>query len=144
MLVRVFPEQIGDAWDTLRRAVVPSLPRADQVDAVQIANVLFSLMSEKAQLWVYYRTGEDLKRLPIMVLVTTIQRDEVARTANLLIYTAVSLATPTQEEWDDGLETLYSFADSLGLLDVVAYASDEATRLFMSRGGSKISNYVRF
>lgn len=141
MLIQILPERIGDAWDVLRPVIAPALPKESQINTEDVANVLFSLLMERAQLWVYYREGEQEK--PRAVIVTTLTKDEVLRRASLLVYTAVALDNLTKEDYDSATEALYSYAEGLGMDSVVAHTSDEAARLWLQRGARKISNLLR-
>ena len=132
------------SWDLLRPYIVPSLPRQDQIDTEIVSNVLLALMLEKAQLWVYYRDGEEDLHKPLALIITTIAEDIVARRYSLLVYTAMALEeTMLDKDYEDIVEVLYSYANGRGMSDVVAYAQDAAARFWASKGAKKISNFMR-
>jgi len=142
MLVRLVPEQIGQGWDVLRGLIAQALPSEVSVRSEAMVNLLRSLLNEQAQLWVYYRGDE--RSGALAVIMSCIYVDPITGGNSLLIYAMSAVGEITDEDYDEGLDTLRSFAEGIGCKSIIAYVNDDRFVQRLTRiGGVKVSNLVR-
>lgn len=142
MLIRLVPEQIGEGWDVVRPLLAAALPPTLGIRSEAMGNILKAFLTEEAQLWVYYRSGE--VGPPLGVVMSAVMTDPVSISKYLLIYTATVIGNVSDSDYEEALDTLRGFADGNGCGDVLAYVEDDRFVERLRRvGGVKISNLVR-
>lgn len=142
MMIRLQPEQVKENWNLVRPMIVETLPPSLRVSADGISNILYSLLSEDAQFWVYYREEGDGR--PKAIIVTTIMIDHVAGVKYLLIYSMYALERMSNQDYIKGLDTLRQYAGACDCKEIIAYVEDDQfVRLLQQVGGVKVTNLVR-
>ncbi|MBW8034154.1 MAG: hypothetical protein FVQ79_00350 [Planctomycetes bacterium] len=145
MMLRMTPEQIGEAWDLIRPYIAQALPPTLGIDAQGMTNVLYSLLAEESQLWAYYGSGEDVERgKPIGLIMTVIMNEPVSKARYLLIYVARTISPSKLEDYEEALDKLRTFSEANNCSQILAYVeNDTYVRKLERVGGVKISNLVR-
>ncbi len=141
MLVRMTPEQVLQGWPTVRKQIAKALPPQLVISGEAMSNVLYSILMERSQIWVYFR--EDNLNKPLSMVLTAINIDEIVSTRSLILYAMVALENLVDEDYRTGLNTLHKFAESVKCEHIVAYCDDENAALFIRRGATKLSNLLR-
>ncbi len=142
MMIRATPEQIAEGWDLVRPIIAKALPPTVAIDAESMTNVLYSLLEEESQLWIYYENNDRTNALGVVV--TVIINEPVSKARYLLVYTTTAIAPTTKEDYEKGLDTLRSFAEANDCAQVIAYVENDArVRQLLAIGGVKVSTIVR-
>lgn len=144
-MIRLTPEQISKSWDILRPPLAKSLPKSLGIDPMAMANILYSLLEEDAQLWVYYKNTEAIESgEPLAICMTAMVLEPIAKIKYLLVYALTAVGNLSKNDYENGLDTLRSFAAGNRCSQILAYAeSDAVVRQLSTMGVVKVSTLMR-
>ncbi len=140
MLVKLTPEQSEKGWNLIWGFLQKSLPRNVVVQTEAEVNVLHSILSEVAHVWLDYgKKGE-----PRAMILTTILKDEVAGGKALLIYALILFpwAKASAEDYHEGLDTLKLYGKKEGCLNMIMYVQDERFVRFLRQLGVSVTQQL--
>jgi len=130
MLVRMSGEEIAKRWDIIKRAIRASaLPTADTNDE-KMSNIQKALLSGKATCWVEGDQGD-----PRTLVITSLAREEISLTRNLLIYCAHGFRMASSKDYAKMVKGIYKYALSCDCDNIIMYVwNDKLLKLLNSYG----------
>ena len=131
-LVRLFPEQIEEKWELIAPMLAQSLPPWMRVQRDTLTCILEKLLLEEATLWCLRRDD----KLYGLVMLSELE-DKVIGLRALLVYSIYALIQITPELWEEGLETLKTFARSRGYSGIVAFSNIPGIIAACDRSGAR-------
>ena len=141
-MIRLTPEQISKGWDVIRGPLTTALPSSLGINAMAMANVLYSLLEERGQLWVYYKDIESGE--PLAIAMTAIINEPISRSRYLLLYAMTAVGSLAKEDYEDGIDTLRDFAVRNKCSQILTYVENDArVRQLGSMGIVKVSTLMR-
>ena len=123
-LIKILPEQVNDAWETVGPAIAKALPPGSALHPYGLTNVLRSILAEDAILWGWFDKPDSPD--PTLLVLTQEIMDNIIGVRNLFIYALVSLDTVHdngRDLWAEGLVTLTKFAKSRNCRNILAYSN---------------------
>ena len=134
MLVMLLPDQIYERWDSMEGHIERSLPPV--ASAVDVNQVLYSLLMGSAQCWVLMVNDEEKGFL----ITTTLL--ELSNTRTLLIYCAIILDKEAKVDWADEYDTLKKFAGSRECSQIASFVDNEKVVEWLRNSGARCSTFV--
>lgn len=129
MLLRLTPEQIAKSWHIARPLLAKALPASLGIEPKAMVNVLYSLLEERGQLWIYYKDQDGVDKGEAQALVmTAVIHEPISKVKYLLIYTLTAIVSMSRENYEDGIESLRTFADKMNCSHMLTYV-DSPTRV---------------
>jgi hypothetical protein len=127
----------------LRPEIAKSLPATTKLSSSAMSNVLYSLLQEETQLWVYFQKYQEFRE-PLAIITTTIMNDPISKARYLLIYSMTSVGEGKLEDYEKGLDILRTFAEEHNCEQLIAYVEDPRFIHILNKvGGVVISQLVR-
>ena len=144
MLTKMLPDQISKFWDVISYAIEQSLPPTVAESPDKMNRILASLLSDKIQCWASYEKIGDNRRFE-GILLTQLLYDEASDTRSLLLYCAYGYDKVSNESWQSGFKTIYTWALSKGCKSIVSYTDiPYLIDLAKKFGGEAKYTFVRF
>lgn len=140
MLVKLFPEQVGEYWNFLMPAIRDSLPPTADPDSM-MSNVLEGLLQGLLHCWIVTNENCDIKA----VCTTTFSFDVGTGTKNLIIYSLYWFTQLGKNEILEGIEILSTFAQANNCKRVCAYScSPQVIKAAKMLNGNVNYRYITF
>lgn len=142
MLLRIFPEQVSQAWEMYAPLIARGLPREIALDRTLLTNILAAILRDEAVLFV----AVDEQRRPWAGVLVTPVRDNLACSTSLLVYSLYAVQGDVRK-WKDAMAELKRYAEAHGYDRVIGYynTKDEAyRRLLRAIGGEVDTGLVVF
>lgn len=142
MLVRVFPEQVAEAWDYFGGMLAQSMPVEVATSREVLTNMLAAILRDGLVVWVYKGEEGEHKYL----VSTAVWRDDIACLKSLMIYNLYSISGFSVEEAKEGIKTLKEYGRGLGCSRVVGIAKNDPLyhRLLKQIGGDMSNTMAVF
>lgn len=131
----MLPEQVSENWDKFAPALERSLPPIVYDRRLRMSNVLFSVLKEELEVWVYY----DEKNRERYVVSTYIRTDPISFSKDFLIYSFTSLGEMVPKHFEQGLAVLSKYARSNDCECITAFVQDKRIAKFLKTQGADIS-----
>lgn len=136
MLVRLSSEQLKEYWPMVERALRSSAVALSRMSEERINHVLNHLMRGRAVCWI----NEKAKNVTTVVI-TSITKEPLSQTRNLLIYAAHAFMKCSSDEYLEMAGDIGKYAKAEGCDHVLVYSSnDKLTKLLKENGG--VENYT--
>ena len=120
MLVALLPEQISNMWPLLKGHIEDSLPPTADYGQYDTNNILYSLLTGNAQLWLFQNDKLESQGF----VVTTIMSD-ISGVKTLLIYNMIVIDKEAKVDWLKEFATLRLFANSKGCSKLGSYIRNQ-------------------
>jgi len=119
-LTKLTPEQVMEYWPQIRECIEVSLPPLVRQNSKALLRIQESLLLRRLECWIASETRDLTKSLGVAT--TCFVTDEISLTKNLLVYTATTVASHSQEMWSKCYEVLAKYATSRGCKNIIAYS----------------------
>lgn len=127
MLIHMMPEQVSNQWSFFAPTIGSSLPPTVEHNQEGMTNILYSVLKEDLDVWIYTEDDQAM-----FVLTTCVRQDPITKQKDLLIYSLTGIREMNEKGWNDAYKTLSKFARSRDCKGIIAYTADP-----------KISNYIK-
>lgn len=134
MLIQLTPDQVADAWESLKLMLDKTLPAMFKDSDKRYLNILKNCMSGTMQIWGFF-VSEDLKA----VVLTAVNRDPGTYAKFLTIYGLVSNGGLETSDFKSGFVVLREFAKNLGCQFIKTYSQSESMVKLSKRLGADTS-----
>lgn len=143
MLVRMLPSEIDGRWDIIGYAISNCLPvtiRNDEAAKMKaVNNMRLSLLAGNLQAWLMYENEKVMA-----VGITGLAIDEIAREANLIIYSLFGYDKISDIQWAAALNTIKKFAKALKCNNVCAFTDVERVKEIAISLNGAMSTFIKW
>jgi len=140
MLLRVFPEQVNAAWETIAPMMAESLPPEIAVSREILTNNLAAVLRDDLVVWM--AVAEDKEPYQYLALITTcIWDDPISCIRSLMVYHlyVIDRKTPL-EVWKEAISQLKRYGESRDCSRLVGFiGEDPRYRRFLQQVGADVS-----
>jgi len=147
MLNQLTAKQISEQWDLIKVALEKSLPPIIEGSANRITNIFNSLLLGELQCWIgnmiVVNSEQQNELVPYGVLITEIITDRCSDVRNILIYAIYSAQGIPNGEYQEGYNTIKTFAKANGCCRIMAYTNSKAIlNIVQAFGGATDFHFV--
>lgn len=134
LLKRLTPEQARDVWPLISDQLVESLPERNR-DENSGYNMLYSILTDRADLWIYWKDANKPEPRPAGAVVTAFVYDQVFKQVSIGIYCLVSFETVGVTDMRKALDTLIRYAKNKNVGGPISFVSNRKIRILLQRMG---------
>ena len=147
MLLRVFPEQVERAWETIAPMMAQSLPPEVAVSREILTNNLAAVLREDLQVWIAVEDEHAEQKDYLAMMSTCIWEDPVSCIRSLMVYHlyVIDRKTPVPV-WKEAIAQLKRYGETRGCSRLVGFVGEnKAYKRFLEQvGGDLSTNLVVF
>jgi hypothetical protein len=140
MITQLLPDQIATLWDYIKFAFEESIPPSVDKRLYDSNQVLFALLSGKAQCWIVYEKTINVRKFE-GVVITEVIRDNIMGVRNLLIYSIYG-ENISNRSWREGLVALAKWGVRNGCKDIVGYTDNKLIIDKVLQFGGSVSTFI--
>jgi len=131
-------QQVAENWNSLGGLIQISMPPlVDEEDRhLHMTSVLFSILKGELEVWIAYNEEKQER----IVFTTIIQKDQVSRVRDLLIYSFTAVSRDLRIwEAEKVFDVLRRYASKNGCQSIIAYSGNEKVINFLASQGADVS-----